>query len=182
MIHVHPLNDIKEHNMIISTYAIPGKKFTEPLPSTLARVKPNEMVTLIKESVLHFYNLKPEEVFRKCRKRELVVARQVMHYLAKKYTAMSLIAIGVEFPHRRPFDHTSVRHSIETVIDLMETDKNILAQVNTIEFNMGVDKDERMVIVTPTKQIKTVMNLPSKPEAAKVITLSEHEKVMSKYL
>ena len=124
----------------------------------------------------------PEQVFRKCRKRELVLARQIMHYLAKKYTAMSLIAIGEHFPNKYPFDHTSVRHSITTVMNLMATDKNILAQVNSIEFNMGVDKDERVVIVTPTKQIKTVMNLPVKPEPAKIITLSEHEKVLTKYL
>lgn len=168
--------------MIISVYAIPGKKFTEPLPSTIARIKPDEMVTLIKESVLHFYNLRAEHVFRKCRKRELVLARQVMHYLAKKYTSMSLIGIGQEFPHKLPFDHTSVRHSIQTVIDLMETDKNILSQVNTIEFNMGCDKDERMVVVTPTKQIKTIVNLQVQPQVAKIITMSEQEKVMSKYL
>jgi chromosomal replication initiation ATPase DnaA len=168
--------------MQISAYAIPGKKFTEALPSTIARVKPDQMVTLIKESVLHFYNFKAEQVFRKCRKRELVLARQVMHYLAKKYTPMSLIAIGQEFPNKTAFDHTSVRHSIQTVINLMETDKTILSQVNTIEFNMGCDKEERMVIVTAAKRILTVMNLPVNPQPAKVITLSEHEKVMSKYL
>lgn len=168
--------------MQISAYAIPGKKHTEPLPAMLQRAKPDEMVTLIKETVLHFYNLKPELVFRKTRKRQVVLARQIMHYLAKKYTQLTLVRIGEEFPNKEAFDHTTVRHSIKTVLDLQETDPSIAAQINNIEFNMGCDEYERMVIVTAGNQIKTVIKDPIKPDIAKIITLSEHEKVMAKYL
>jgi hypothetical protein len=166
--------------MIISVYAIPGKQYTEPLPSTLNRLRPDEMVQQIKSAVLHYFEMTPDEVFRKCRKRELVLARQIMHYLAKKYTSLSLIGIGAEFPHKLAFDHTSVRHSIETVLNLMETDANVRSQVNAIEFNMGCDHNERVVIVTNQQQIKTIVK-KELVEQLRSMTISEHEKVMSKY-
>jgi hypothetical protein len=62
----------------------------------------------------------------------------------------------------------------------METDANVRSQVNAIEFNMGCDHNERVVIVTNQQQIKTIVK-KELVEQLRSMTISEHEKVMSKY-
>jgi chromosomal replication initiator protein len=54
------------------------------------------------------------------RKREVVNARQISMYLAKKYTKNSLKEIGRHFGNK---DHSTVIHSIQVVDNLLEVDK-----------------------------------------------------------
>ena len=60
----------------------------------------------------------PDNIKRRNRKREIVVARQTSMYLIKKNTSMSLVSIGGIFGK----DHTTVIHSIKTINDLLDTD------------------------------------------------------------
>lgn len=71
-----------------------------------------------------------EEAKSPCRKRELVVTRQIYCYLAKRHTKHSLKTIGENMGNR---DHTTVMHSIQTITDLMETDDEIQEEVHRIE-------------------------------------------------
>jgi chromosomal replication initiator protein len=65
----------------------------------------------------------------KSRLREIVLPRQTAMYLAKELTNLSLKSIGYHFGGR---DHSTVIHAIQTVNDLMDTDKDISGAVNKL--------------------------------------------------
>lgn len=124
----------KKPGMVLSHWMIPGLKnrgeivFRNPAP---------ELREKITESVLKHYGLDRDTVFeKKTRKREIVVARQIIMSFYKKYTKMSLKSIGEQFrgdtPGKRK-DHTTVIHSIQTVKDLCDTDPNFQKEVKFIE-------------------------------------------------
>jgi chromosomal replication initiator protein len=64
------------------------------------------------------------------RKREIVQARQIAMYFAKKYTKDSLTNIGNVIGKR---NHATVLHACKTVQDLIETDKNFRRTIEEIE-------------------------------------------------
>ncbi len=68
----------------------------------------------------NYFEIKQEVFQSNTRKREIVVARQLAHYFAKKYTKLSLAKIGDEIGGK---DHNTVRHSVKTVNNLKDTDK-----------------------------------------------------------
>lgn len=84
----------------------------------------------IQQVVCDYYNLEPDEIQTQSRKREVVQARQVAMYLARKYTKSSLSSIGAQIGNR---NHATVLHACKTVEDLMEMDKTIRQSVDTIE-------------------------------------------------
>lgn len=73
----------------------------------------------IQKMVCEYFSLPYDKLLIKTRKREVVQARQITMYLAKKFTKSSLKNIGEHFGG---FDHTTVIHSCQTVENLMDTD------------------------------------------------------------
>lgn len=73
----------------------------------------------IQKMVCEYFALPYDKLLVKTRKREVVQARQITMYLAKKFTKSSLKNIGEHFGG---FDHTTVIHSCQTVENLMDTD------------------------------------------------------------
>ncbi len=73
----------------------------------------------IQKMVCEYFHLPYDRLLDKTRKREVVQARQITMYLAKKFTKSSLKNIGEHFGG---FDHTTVIHSCQTVENLMDTD------------------------------------------------------------
>ncbi len=73
----------------------------------------------IQTMVCKFYNVAYDDLLSKRRIREIVQARQITMYLAKKFTRSSLKAIGAHFSGK---DHTTVIHSCQTVQNMIETD------------------------------------------------------------
>lgn len=73
----------------------------------------------IQKMVCDYYHIPYDKLLAKTRKREIVQARQITMYLAKKFTKSSLKNIGEHFGG---FDHTTVIHSCQTVENLMDTD------------------------------------------------------------
>lgn len=72
----------------------------------------------IQNMVCEYYNVSYDALLTTSRKREIVQARQITMYLAKKFTKNSLKAIGDHFTGK---DHTTVIHSCQTVENLMDT-------------------------------------------------------------
>jgi hypothetical protein len=172
--------------MIISAYAIPGKQFRDPLPIRHGNT-PGSIIPKIKYVVLDYFGLTDQKVFRKTRKREAVLARQIMHYLARKHTQLSLKKIGLEFHHGDKHDHTTIRHSVITIQNLIETDPVVKGYVETLTQMIGLDHEEMMLLKNKTKFAP--LDKPAvKPAPTKVIpmsranTLSEQEKTIAKYL
>ncbi len=92
----------------------------------------NKEVTIdaIQKMVCEYYEITYDKLQAKTRKREIVQARQISMYLAKKFTKNSLKTIGEHFGGR---DHTTVIHSCQTVNDLMDTDSLFKEQVKELQ-------------------------------------------------
>jgi len=88
-------------------------------------------------SVCNHFNVSPEEVGGKSRKRNLVVARQVSMYLAQKHTKMPAARIGKLIAGR---DHSTVLHSCEKVEERMKTDAAFSDDIMTIENSFKLKK------------------------------------------
>ena len=72
------------------------------------------------------------DFFTSTRKRNVVQARQLSMYFAKKYTKASLNVIGEQCGGK---DHATVIHSLKTVANLLDTDKQFQAVAEKIELN-----------------------------------------------
>lgn len=66
----------------------------------------------------------------KTRLREVVICRQMIHYILEKHTSMSLQSIGLKIGDR---DHATVLHSKRTILNLMDTDRGFKEHVQKIE-------------------------------------------------
>ncbi|HPD64993.1 MAG TPA: chromosomal replication initiator protein DnaA [Bacteroidia bacterium] len=75
-------------------------------------------------------NVSIEEIKSKTRKRNIVQARQISMYFAKKLTNSSLCVIGKHFGSR---DHSTVIHACQTVDDLKDSDPEYNAKLNEIQ-------------------------------------------------
>ena len=86
-------------------------------------------IDTIIESVTEHFKVRIPDLKGKSRLREIVLPRQIAMYLAKELTNLSLKSIGYHFGGR---DHSTVIHAIQTVNDLMDTDKDISGAVNKL--------------------------------------------------
>jgi len=84
----------------------------------------------IQKIVSDYFEMPVEKLKEKTRKREIVQARQISMYFAKKYTKNSLKNIGLHFGGR---DHSTVIHALNTVNDLMTTDRDFMQYVEDIK-------------------------------------------------
>lgn len=76
-------------------------------------------VEFIQELVADHFNVPVDKLHHETRKRNVVIARQLSMYLAKKMTNRSLKSIGETFGGR---DHSTVIYSCKAVQDMMDTD------------------------------------------------------------
>ena len=79
--------------------------------------------------VTEHYGVRIADLKSKSRLRSIVIPRQVAMYLAKELTNLSLKSIGYHFGGR---DHSTVIHAIQTVNDLMDTNKDMAKEVNSL--------------------------------------------------
>lgn len=91
-------------------------------------------IDTILDTVTSHFKVELAELKGKSRKKETVFPRQVAMFLAKEFTDLSLKSIGYHFGGR---DHSTVIHAIQTISDLMETDKKIQAEVNGLQRQLG---------------------------------------------
>jgi chromosomal replication initiator protein len=84
----------------------------------------------ILEKVCQHYNVSPQNIFSKSRKREYVLARQISMYLAQKFTKMPTSRIGQLIGGR---DHSTVIHSCTAIEQRLKVDKAFMDEMNSIE-------------------------------------------------
>ncbi len=87
------------------------------------------MDTII-DAITDQYNVKVADLKGKTRLRDVVLPRQIAMYLAKEMTNLSLKAIGYHFGGR---DHSTVIHAIQTINDLIDTDREIAKSVKELK-------------------------------------------------
>ena len=92
-------------------------------------------VDYIQKVVCDYFNLPPDLIQSKTRKREIVQARQIAMYFSKSMTKSSLASIGALIGGK---DHATVLHACKTVNNLMDTDKRFKEQIESIEKKLKV--------------------------------------------
>ncbi len=132
------LNQGLPHDILVEAQ----KKVKDPIIYTglvkrrdsISRTNTKVTLSLIIKSVCEFFNISEDEVMKKCRKREIITPRQIIHYLATKYRVGILDTIGELVGNK---DHATVLYSCKTVSDLMDVDKNYEADIETIINNIN---------------------------------------------
>jgi chromosomal replication initiator protein len=84
----------------------------------------------ILEKVCQHYNVSPQNVYGKSRKRDYVQVRQISMYLAQKYTKMPASRIGQLIGGR---DHSTVLHSCATIEKRLKIDRAFVDELLSIE-------------------------------------------------
>lgn len=87
---------------------------------------------LIAEHVSSYYGIKSDMLFTKSRKREISDARQMIMYLAKKLTNMSLKAIGARIDRT----HATVIYACNSIEERLTLEKQLRDDVSTIEASL----------------------------------------------
>jgi|GEM_PF-5520699 len=96
-------------------------------------------IDYIQKVVSEYFGISVEKLKEKNLERQVVTARQISMYFAKKYTNLSLKDIGQHFGGR---NNSTIIHAIATVNDLMHFDHQVNDMISKIE----------MQLVHPTKQ------------------------------
>ncbi len=104
---------------------------TKRVVSQAVRLEKKQLsVQSIQEIVCKYFNLEQSAIQTNSRKREIVQARQITMYLAKKYTDCSFSHIGKIVGKK---DHATVLHACKAIKDQMETNKSFCSSVEEIE-------------------------------------------------
>lgn len=90
-----------------------------------------EMVT---QCVSDHFNLDPDAIFSKVRKREISDARQMVMYLAKKHAKMSSTAIATRLERT----HATVLHGVKNIEQRLPFEKSLQETVAAIERSFSV--------------------------------------------
>jgi chromosomal replication initiator protein len=96
-------------------------------------------VEFIQQLVAEHFNVPVDRLHQETRKRNVVIARQLSMYLAKKLTNKSLKSIGEEFGGR---DHSTVIYSCKAVQDMMDTDLIFKDTVSELEKKLKMSLNE----------------------------------------
>jgi chromosomal replication initiator protein len=92
-------------------------------------------IEYIQKVVCDYFDLPIELMKSKTRKREVVQARQIAMFFAKKMTKSSLANIGA---HCGGKDHATVLHACRTVNNLSETDKSFRSYLEDLEKKLSI--------------------------------------------
>ena len=87
-------------------------------------------IDYIQKVVCDYLELPVETIQNTSRKREIVQARQLSMYFAKKITKSSLAVIGMQCGNK---DHATVLHACKTIENLRQTDRQMRAMVDELE-------------------------------------------------
>ena len=90
-------------------------------------------IEFIVNVVCNHLNISIEDFYSTSKKREMVQARQLAMHFAKKFTKCSLAVIGQQCGRK---NHATVIHALNTVSNLLETDKQFKALASEIEKNI----------------------------------------------
>ena len=85
-----------------------------------------EMIT---QEVCSYYQIDPDMIFTKTRKREISDARQMIMYLSKKVAKMPLTAIGTRLSRT----HATVLHACNNIDERLAFEKQLQEDVKKIE-------------------------------------------------
>ena len=96
--------------------------------------------------VSYEYDMRPEEIFQRSRKRFIVEPRQIIQYLLKEYSELTLERMG----NLTKRDHSTILNSYQVVTDLCASDPKYKARIEKIkrifENNIDLVKELQLAI------------------------------------
>ncbi len=107
----------------------------EALQKIVQDIETEVGIDYLQKYIADYFKVTPESLRAKTRKKEIVIARQVAMFFAKEYTNHSLKVIGYHFGGR---DHSTVIHAINSVNDMIDTDKRFAESMREIEASLKV--------------------------------------------
>lgn len=84
----------------------------------------------IQKAVASHFDLKTSDLKAKRKTKQIVLARQIAIYLARKLTKSSLVEIGERFGGK---DHSTVLHAVNKITNEIQTNQKLVAIVQKIE-------------------------------------------------
>ena len=106
-------------------------ELAEQVVGRIVEIKPRECnISDITDAVCEEFQISPEALVSQSRQHEVVVARQVSIYLAKRYTAMTLADIGRHLGGRT---HATVAHALEVLSTQMAQDVMLGQRIKHVE-------------------------------------------------
>ncbi len=105
-----------------------------PIDLSLAREIINELigepeeltVSRILDLICRHFNVKPDQLRSKSRRKEIALPRQIAMYFSRKFTSATLQNIGKEFNR----DHATVLHSIKKIERMLKTNSKFRHQMD----------------------------------------------------
>ncbi len=107
----------------------------EALQKIVQDIETEVGIDYLQKYIADYFKVTPDSLRAKTRKKEIVIARQVAMFFAKEYTNHSLKVIGYHFGGR---DHSTVIHAINSVNDMIDTDKRFAESMREIEASLKV--------------------------------------------
>ncbi|QJX45817.1 chromosomal replication initiator protein DnaA [Hymenobacter taeanensis] len=101
----------------------------QALRHIIEEVEAEVNLDFIQKTCAEYFGVPLDLLKAKTRKKEVVTARQVAMYFAKEHTSHSLKSIGHHFGGR---DHSTVIHSVQTVSDLIDSDKSFRSTIQEL--------------------------------------------------
>ncbi|MDY3355221.1 MAG: chromosomal replication initiator protein DnaA [Prevotella sp.] len=127
---VYSINDNAEINV----------KLAEKIVKRVVRASDEPLsLDIIVDTVCETMNITPSDVNGKSRKKDTVLARQMVMYLAQKLTSLPSSRIGRLIGGR---DHSTVIHSCKKMAQLITSDKTVAENVREIEKLLRTRKDK----------------------------------------
>ncbi len=83
----------------------------------------------VTQEVCNYYNIEPDQLFTKSRKREISDARQMVMYMAKKHAKMQLTSIGMRLSRT----HATVIHACKNIEERLPLEKQLQDDITAIE-------------------------------------------------
>ncbi len=106
-------------------------ELAEQVVGRIVEIKPRERsLADITDAVCEEFHITPTALFSQSRSREVIVARQVSMYLAKRYTALTLSDIGRSIGDRT---HATVAHALDVLNSTLSKDVALGQRVRKIE-------------------------------------------------
>ena len=101
--------------------------------------------------VCQYFGITKEEMFLNTRKREIVQARKIAMFYAKKITKLSLADIGNNIGGK---DHATVLHACKTVNDNCDTDAFYKFKVDEIAHKLDPQNNKQPALVNPIQKYR----------------------------
>lgn len=134
----HVTDSIRELEGIVTSLIAHATVLNRPITLALAKtvlsnaIKINKRVInfdMITHKVASYYNIDPELIFTKTRKREISDARQMVMYMAKKHAKMPLTAIGTRLSR----SHATVLYACTNIEGRIPVEKKLQEDITKIE-------------------------------------------------